>query len=344
MIKKNKGITLMEIMITMGILAIISIPLYYILADSNRQANLVMARDAIKQESNKILKILETDLTQARKGTYKEESNGDICIKVRKDQKHDAELKYSFDKSNHKLSRYYEGDGKSWKIVSNKVDNFEVTKAIDETPGKMTIHLVMKSNLPGLKNDEQPLYEQNKIIVMMEDATEENDPYWREVGDINSFFQSEGNLLAGLKEDSEKMIQDLASVWEQALGDIKKMSIDELLETKNRLQNSLNDLKDNINEINQQIKDLDWEALYDSGFLGIGNGRKKRKANRVKELVSGYKSLEEMNWNQVKSTGSGMKEEAIKAMFDSKVELFKGQNDILSNISKVDEQLDKNKK
>ena len=38
--KNNKAISLVEIMITIALLGVISIPLYYVLEESNKRANL----------------------------------------------------------------------------------------------------------------------------------------------------------------------------------------------------------------------------------------------------------------------------------------------------------------
>ena len=339
----KKGVSLTEIMIVVGILAIVAIPLYFVLADTTNKTNQTMARDFIKQEANKVLALLENDLTQARKGSYKEE-NGKYSIQVRENDKSDMDLEYTFERP--KLRRSLGSKTKKHWIVSNVVDNLEITKALDGTPGKMVINLVMKSNLPGIKDSEQPTYEQQKIIVMMEDASEQNDPFWREVGDVSKFFTMRGDLMAGIKEDASQMIQDFSKTWADALGDIKKMSLGELQKVASDLKKNLSDLKKNLDDINKDIKDLDWHALYDEASLGeqivsfgTANKKRRRKANHVKDLVSGYKSKAEMNWNEVKSAGKGMKEDAIKAMYDAKVQLFDGQAELEKNLKNVEDQI-----
>lgn len=336
--KNNKAISLVEIMITIALLGVISIPLYYVLEESNKRANLTIARDNIKQEANKVLSLLENDMTQARKGSYKEEGNN-YTIKVRVSDKKEEELMYSFDKP--KLLRYLpKKNHKAPLLVSNKVDKFEVNESLNST-GTMVISLVMKSDLPGIKQDEQPTYEQEKIIVRMEDATDKNDPHWREVGDVDKFFNTEGNLLAGLKEDATKIVQDFAGEWADTMGDVSNMTIDKLMDVKNDLLANLKEAKQNLTDINQQIKDLDWEALYDrSGLIGGlfgANKRKRNSANKIKDLVSGWKTKEEMSWQKVKNTArSDMKEEAIKAMYDAKAQLFDGQAQLEENLKTIE--------
>ncbi len=336
----KKAFSLTEVMITCGILAIISVPLYYILSDSNKRANIALARDYIKQESNKIFAILENDLSQAKKGSYQKVENA-FSIEVKKNTKKTDELKYTYEKP--KLHRYF--DGKCW-LVSNVVDSFEIAKSMDGSPGKMTVSLVLKGNQIGLRDDEQPIYEQNKIIVIVEDATEEFDPHWREVEDVNEFFATKGSILASLKEDASQLIQDFSSTWMESLNDIKNMSLAELNNVSTDLKKNLTDLRNQLDDTNKDILDLDWHALYEESgpisnfFKGNVNKKRKKNAEKIKGMVANYKSKEEMDWNAVKSAArSDLDEKALKAMFDAKVKLFEGQAQIEENISKVEEQL-----
>lgn len=341
--KKHKGFTLLELMIATAILSLISTAIYFFLSDSQKKANMLVARNLVKQEANKVFTILENDLTQALKGTYKEEYSEDIAsfsFMVRRDEKHDAIISYKYVRP--KLLRYFDGKPVP-KLILNVVDEFEISNAIDNTPGKKVVTLITRSNLLGIRDDEQPTYEQQKIVVMMEDASDEYDPHWREVGDVDKFFKTQGNLIAGLKEDATQLIENFADTWSQAIGDIKKMTVGELQKLSLDLNKNLDDVKKNLENIDKEISDLDWHALYDeSGLIGKifgANKRKRKKANKVKEIVSGYKSLEEMNWNEVKSAGKGMKEDAIKAMYDAKVQLFEGRAKIKENIKAVEDQL-----
>ena len=339
--KKHNGFTLLELMISIAILSLISTAIYFFLSDSQKKSNMLMARNLVKQEANKIINVFESDFTQALKGSYSEEFKDGVAsysIMVRKNEKQDDILTYTFKRP--KLHRIF--DGRCW-LVSKNVDEFNFSKSIDNTPGKMVLDLVTKSDLVGIKEDEQPTYEQQKIIVMMEDASDEYDPHWREVGDVDKFFNTQGSLIASLKDDAKQLIENFADTWSQAIGDVKKMTVGELQKLSLDLNKNLDDVKKNLENIDKEIADLDWHALYDeSGLIGSifgANKRKRKKANKVKDIVSGYKSLEEMNWNEVKSAGKGMKEEAIKAMYDAKVQLFEGRAKIQENIKTVEDQL-----
>ena len=59
--RTNRAFTVVETVITIAIIALISVPLYFVLSDSSQQANIVAAKDHIKREGNKVFKILEND-------------------------------------------------------------------------------------------------------------------------------------------------------------------------------------------------------------------------------------------------------------------------------------------
>ncbi len=187
----------------------------------------------------------------------------------------------------------------------------------------------------------------------MEEATEKNDPFWREVGDLNKFFVTEGNILAGLKEDASQLIENFAQTFGDALGDIKNMTIGELKNVVTDLKKNLLDVKTNIADINKDIKDLDWEAMYErNGVLGeiggffTGNTNKKKReaANKVKEKIAGLKSLDDFAKNSFESIKSsakkGMDQTAIKAMYDSKKQLYEARAQIVENLDKVKAETD----
>lgn len=370
--RKIKGITLVEIMVTIFILGIISVPIYFLLEDSTKKGNIAVARDNIKQEANKVFAVLENDITQARKPDEDDRAKGvkslsftadTVSMQVRRPEaeeeekkfskmftgvKQNNELKYRFNKP--QLHRFL--GNKCW-LVSKNVEEFDISPSIDGSAGKYVVSLTMKANMIGLKADEQPTYHQEKIIVCMEEATEKNDPFWREVGDLNKFFVTEGNILAGLKEDASQLIENFAQTFGDALGDIKNMTIGELKNVVTDLKKNLLDVKTNIADINKDIKDLDWEAMYErNGVLGeiggffTGNTNKKKReaANKVKEKIAGLKSLDDFAKNSFESIKSsakkGMDETAIKAMYDSKKQLYEARAQIVENLDKVKAETD----
>ena len=364
----NKAFTVMELIITIFIMAMISIPLYFVLSDSTSQANVIAARNHIKQEGNKVYKILENDLTQAKRESFSQKDNtfsirvrlqekDDKLIKLKEDE--DPELKYTFEKP--KLYRSLQG--KRW-LVSDSVDSIEVIEPSEiekkDSPGKLTVNLVMKSNLPGIKENDQPKYEQNKIIVMAEDAASVNDPNWIDIGRVGGIFQTDGNILASLKEDFEKLGSNFMDEWEKTFADVKNMTIGQLKEALTNAKDNLAKLQDQIKDMNGQIKDLSWDAIYErtkikeKKFLGITTGtnekqankenaEKERRATEIKNFVASIQNASEMHWETVKQKGgSDMKagaDDALTKMFDAKNQMFDGEQKMKDGIAMIENEI-----
>ena len=332
---KKRGTTLIEIMVGVVILAIIAVPIYYLLHDASNKRAIVFSRDFVKQEANKVLKILELDLSQARKGTFKQVSDDVVEIKVRQvqgDEDKDVALSYLFVAPD--LIRRFEG--KRW-LVSKHVEDF----AVSTTPeaGRLVVSLKMKAALDGIAEEQGPEYAQEKLIVMKEDSSEELDAFWRDVGDVNKFFATQGSLMAGVKEDANQLTQQFTNTWSAAGADISKMTIGEITKVKDDLINGLKDVKKSLDGLDKDIMGLSADALYSRNFLGGMSSSKKRKARQVKEALAGMKTKGEMDWNKIKNIGgsgglfsSGMKTEAIKQMYNAKAELFNSGQQIVKQL------------
>lgn len=387
--RTNRAFTVVETVITIAIIALISVPLYFVLSDSSQQANIVAAKDHIKREGNKVFKILENDLTQAKLGSFSQ-GNNEFSIKIRtresekvtdnllviSKENHDATLKYTFEKPN--LYRTI-SEGKSTKkwLVSSSVDSIIIDEPsvieAKTSPGKLVVNLVMKSDLVGIKEKDQPTYEQNKIIVMMEDAASVKDPNWLDVGTIGGVFQTSGNLLKDLKEQFVALGQDIVGVFVGALGDIKGMTVDQLKDkisslSLRELKNTLTDIKATLNDLNgglektnKEISNLGWQALYKQmevkvkkKWFGLkvtsneeevkkDSERKEKMAQGVKDMLSGYKNIGEMNWDAVRAkagnelTSDG--EDALKAFYDAKKGQFEALEQVKLAQDLVNEQL-----
>ncbi|PKL50927.1 MAG: hypothetical protein CVV42_01105 [Candidatus Riflebacteria bacterium HGW-Riflebacteria-2] len=322
---KKRGTTLIEIMVGVVILSIISVPIYYLLKDASAKRAMVASRDYVKQEANKVLKLLENDLSQARKGTFKQVSDDVIEIKVRKpgkDDTKDVSLSYLYVAPD--LIRRFEGQ--RW-LVSRNVADFVVS----ETPeaGRLVVSLKVKAALDGIPEEQGPEYAQEKLIVMREDSSEELDAFWRDVGDVNKFFATQGSIMAGIKEDSKQLVQQFTGEFEEMLKDVKNMTVGELAKVKDELFNGLKDVENQLGSIDKDILDLDPKALYDPGCDGKLSDSEKKRAQQVKDALAGMDAKDKMDWNKIKDIGgegglfsSGMDTKAIKEMYNAKFEIF----------------------
>lgn len=339
--KKGSGTTLVEVMVGVFLLSLISVPLYFLMKDASNKRALVASRDYAKQETNKVLKILENDLSQARKGSFKQKSDDVIEIKVRKPGNKESEdmgLSYLFVKPD--LIRRF--DGQEW-LVSRYVDSFDVNTTPEA--GRLVVSLKIKAAMDGVAEAEAPELSQEKLIVMREDSSEELDKFWRDVGDVNKFFATQGSIMAGVKADAKQLTQQFTGAYADMLKDIGKMTVGEILKVKDELLGALKDVKDSISGLDKDILDLSADALYDRNFLGGMSSSKKKKAKQVKEALAGMKTKGDMDWNKIKDIGgkgglfsSGMKTDAIKKMFNAKAELFNSGQEIVGELDKFKKQ------
>lgn len=336
---RARGITLVEMMVGTFILSLISVPLYYVLKESSYKSALVHCKDYVKQESNKVLKILEHDLSQARRESFKQPSDDVFEIKVRKlvnekkDEYEDVSLRYIFIKPD--LKRQF--DGKQW-LVSDNVEEFNIGTTPD-APGRLVVSLKTRARFDGIKESDAPELSQEKMIVMREDAAYEKDKHWRDVGDVNKFFASQGSLMGGIKEDAKKLVQDFTTEWSAAGADIGQMTIGQLKKVKDDLFNGLKDVQDSINGIDTDILDLDPKAMFDVGCDGKLSDSEKERAKAVKEMLASMDSKGKLDWNRVVQAGGGsgfwssnMKTGAIKELFNAKAQLFNSGQEIVKQI------------
>lgn len=332
---KKRGTTLIEIMVGVVILSIISVPIYYLLKDASAKRAIVTSRDYIKQEANKVFKLLENDLSQARKGTFKQASDEVVEIKVRKpgsDETQDVQLSYFYSAPD----LYRRFDGKSW-VVSRNVADFVVS----ETPeaGRLVVSLKLKAALDGIPEDQAPEYAQEKLIVMREDSSEELDAFWRDVGDVNKFFATQGSVMAGVKEDAKALTQKFTSEWSAAGADIANMTIGEIKKVKDELFKGLSDVEKQLGNIDKDILDLDPKALFDPGCDGKLSSSEKQRAQQVKDALAAMDTKDKMDWNKIKNIGgtggifqSGMDTKAIKEMYNAKFEIFNAGQEVVKQI------------
>lgn len=337
---KKRGITLIESMVAIFLFGVISIPLYYILSDMNYKRAVIECKDFAKQEANKVIKVVENDLSQARKGSFKQVSEDVIKIKVREkgDSNENVDLEYLFIKP--KLFRTV---GKKRFLISKNVELFEVSKTPEE--GRLVLSLKTFAAFDGIKQNEPIEYSQEKLIVMREDSSDEYDPYWCDVGLQDNFFATKGSVIAGLKEDAEAIIQNFTNEWGSALGDIKNMTIGELTKVKDDLLKVLKNTEKSLKNIDKDVMGLGVEAFFDIKFLDPYKKKKRKAANKIKTTLAEMKTKGSLDWEKVKACGQNinmwgtdMKEDAIRGFFDAKVEVFNSGQEVVKQLDELKKQ------
>lgn len=336
--RKRIAFTLIEVLVVFFILGIISVPIYYMLSDARYKSSMISAKDYAKNEANKILKIVENDLTQARKGTFKQSSDNVIKINVRKvsgNSNKDIPLKYTYIDPH----LYRTVDNREW-IVSKNVSEFFVSESNEA--GRMILSLKTKATFDGMKEEDAQVYSQEKLIVMREDSSEELDKHWRDVGDQDSFIQKQGSIMGGLKDDAGKIIQDFADVWSGTAEDIAKMPAEEAKKIVDNLMGALDNVKDSIKGIDDDVKGLGADAFFKRNIFGGMSKKKKRAAERVKNTLISMDTKESMDWDKVKDAGdisfSSLDTDAIRGFFDAKAKVFESGQDIVKQLDDFKEQ------
>lgn len=339
-----------EIMITVGLLAIISVPLYFFLSDSSKRANIIQARDYIKQESNKVLNVLENDLSQAKYGSFTQTKDGfSIKVHQKKDnheiygnEKEDYPvLKYTFDQP--KLHRYDYGINKCW-LVSDQVDSLDIEEATHQ--GQLIIKLKMKSRIVGIKDSEQPTYEQDKVVSMREYSAKGNQKNWFGVGKLTE-YEGDNNLIDSLRTDVAQFYIAQSEKQEDDNGKYESMSLAEMEKALEDLKNSKEELRKSAIDFDNQILGMDWKSYYDNSWASIIKGGLGKTTNINKTLFN-LKSKNAMNSytygrlrNEADIGSNLFHEDTLRSMWDSKIQIFEGEENLNKEIAKCETEIAK---
>lgn len=339
---KKRAVTLVEIMVAFFILGLISTTLYYVLKNASHKRAIVTCRQSAKRETTKILKLLESDLRQARLGSFKKIDENTIQIKVKKaNSKKDTKLEYVYDKPF--LKRNF--DGKQW-IVSDNLTKFDISP-VPDSPGQLVAEIETSYASGGLREDEAQKNIQSQMIVMREDSAKQNDPYWRDVGNVSHFFKTQGSLLAGVKADAKQLVQDFTSEFENLAKDLDNMTAGQIRKAKEKLKASLGNINTKISEMDVKIDGLDSEAVFDMGKSGLSrlwggvSGRTKRlkkKAGQIKTALKNMKTKGELNWGKISSIAGGDRDrlrKSVKEMYNAKSDIFEAGKSVVENMKKL---------
>ncbi|MBI3037887.1 prepilin-type N-terminal cleavage/methylation domain-containing protein [bacterium] len=322
--KKFSGITLVEIMVAFFIFSLVAAGLYKIMKYFAHQRTVIEARAISQKEVNLILTVMQKDLSQAKFNTFQNADGTNISIKVnhlRSDGNTEAKtLRYSYNPP--RLSRSF--NGQAWKIGEH-VEKLVLAKT---ATGQVLIEVKSKVKLDSMLPSEAQTYTQNQVVTLREDMASVNDPHWRNVGDVEGVFDLHGDLMGGVSEDMEAIVQDLHSDLDSLAADARAGIAAKIEEVKQKMGENLLKIKRHLNNLDRQIMDMSWRAVIDPnmweyGYIGVAS-------SKMKEKLSGMKSARELNWDQVRSCSYGMKiKESFYSLYNAKKELFKAGKDII---------------
>lgn len=337
----RRAVTLVEILVAFFILALISTSLYFILSESSYRRAKTAARDAAKNEITKVLKILDNDLQQARYGSFEEVTDQVIRIKVRREDKPDKDEKLEYHYTRPFLRRKL--GNKEW-LISSNLSSFRIS-SVYESPGQLLADIETSFAFDGLRPEDAQSQSMTQVIIMREDASRENDPHWRDVGSVSHFFQTQGSLLAGVREDANRLFEDIAGEFSSLTDDLRDMTVGQLEQAKLKLKDSLNNIGSKLDEVDDRVAGLNGDGVFKinhGGFLGTGIGSNKKKLNKkadkIKTALNNMKNKNDMDWGaiiRIAGKDAGKMRSTTRELFNAKSDMFNAGQEIIKNMQSL---------
>jgi hypothetical protein len=327
--KPRTGVTLVEILIAFLIMTFVCGILYSIMTEANHKRAFTESRALAQREALKIVNLIQSDVSQAKLGTVQVADDGSrMTMKVPVAAKEEKTLSYAIDPPY--INRTL--DGKKWR-VTQVLDSLAISQ-VPEATGQYVLDVKTRVALEGLRPDQAQTHAQSQMIICREDMASTRDPYWRDVGHIGKFFNTQGSLLAGLKEDANLVVQNFETTVKEIEKMAKDATVGQLEKAKTGLLDSMKNVKSQLKDIDKQLLDMDPEAIFNMGESALGRmwggatgktKRLKRKANEIKQALAKMQKNSDMNWQAVKNIAggdAGALRDTARQMFDGKKELF----------------------
>ncbi|HOY66489.1 MAG TPA: prepilin-type N-terminal cleavage/methylation domain-containing protein [Candidatus Ozemobacteraceae bacterium] len=353
------GFTLVEVMVATVVFALAAGGMYAFLRHGNLQSTRAYTRQAMVTQANIVLKAMQDDFRMAASASLKfDESKGEVSLQQHRGGDKLAQITYKWEKPR-LLRKVVFDKSTSLRVLSTAMDAFSVeTKprpSISETdyadtPEQVAIRLKLKAEIPGLP--EALEHEQHAMATMREVSSVKNDPHWRDVGDMKGAFNTYGNLLNSIGEDSKLLVEDISKTLKSDLDRLEE-NVEEALnkpkanleETKRQLRNALTeiaqadlDLNSAIKDCEQNMKDLPDDILERKvGKIGTWTANKGKTIDRIQRTFSEMKTVEQMDYNKLKkAAGSFELKDTFKSIFDSKKDALVQRNKLAGDKSTVE--------
>ncbi len=337
------GFTLVEMMIAFALLTMVSAGIYVVLRGASNENNKTNARAAATNEATRLLKQINIDLANAASGSLQIKGDGSgFNLQIYQGDKNDRKpVQYVYNKP--VLTRNWQGTSHP---VSDHLDALDLSLK-PGAPGQVIVKVTLAVPIPG--SGEPYKLEQTALCVMREDAYAVRDPHWREVNNIDGVFNTYGDLMSSVKDDTNRIMQDIKkqidgitqSVKDAAnLGDLSLNPRDII----RQLTDSVQKVKDNLTNLDDQIAGMAEDGVLDIDYswwarnISGKTDKMKAKARDMRAALSQMKTDGQMNWGvlQAKAGGyGGSIRGSFKDMFAAKGDLFKAQKDLESTMADV---------
>jgi len=360
----RRGFSLVEIMVALGIFAIISLAMYNVLTAGNQAGMKAYTRNDMTLDANNLVKLMQIDFAVAASASVNIKSD---ASEIKLQEHHGDKIQnvtYVWNKP--KLYRKVEEPGTPTRlhILTNNLSEFKVEKKprpsgpsepTDTTSEQVLIKLQLTARIPGSTQD--MVHEQHAMATMREVSSLKYDPNWREVGNLKGCFDTYGNLLQSIGEDAKMLVEDVAKTVDDAIKNAEEQVKDamnqpkENLEaTKTQLKTALGEIKQGkldvgagLKDIQQTVKDLP-SSIFQREFKKIGTwGASKGDAlKRVQNAFDSMKTVDQMDYQKLVDAAKPFSlNEAFKGMFDSKRDSLKQEVNLGEQEKKVNDLITK---
>lgn len=337
------GFTLVEALIAFFILTLVSGGIYTILRSARIENAKTNARTAAANEANTLLKQIGMDLAAAASGSLKIDANGSFSVEHYVGSKNQRKkIRYDYQKPT--LTRLHH-DGTRHPVAAH-LDQLLMQPKPD-APGQVVVKIVLALPIEG--SSEPHKLEQTVLCVMREDATAPRDAHWRTVENINGVFNTYGDLMSTVKDDTNRIMQDIKSqvdsITQAALqaGNVGNLNLNPQ-EIVRQLRESIDKVKDNLINLDVQIGDMDPNGVLDIDYswwarnISGKTDKMKDRGRAMRTALSNMKSAESMNWSQLESLAGSYRGDirgSFRDLYNAKGDLFKAQKDLDQTMADV---------
>lgn len=331
----RRAVTLVEILIAFFILSLISGSLYYLLHSASYRQSLVACRDEAKRETEKIFALVQSDFQQAMLNSFERVNDNRIKIDVRTQREPDQgeTLEYIFTKPF--LRRRLANT--EW-LVSENVSEFDL-RTQPETPGHLVVRIESSVAFDSVRPEDAQKNRISQVVIMREDASFGQDPHWRDTGAVSSFFQTQGSLLAGVKENAQRLFEDISAEFSELNADLQEMTVGQIQQMGDQIRGALNNVDTKMLELDETIADIDNEAIFNFGSSVVGRrlrrGRLNRKAREIKDAFAEMQNKNDMDWGRIvriAGTDMGRLRDTTSELYNAKQEFFDAGHEIVSTM------------
>lgn len=368
----HRAFTLVEVLTAFSIFGLVAMGIYGITSLVQRQTGSTMAKQKLTLQATTMFKGLQQDIAMAATMALSLDDSAPeksiVLLQKRGDDL--ATVTYRWEKPLFWRKREFKGKSDRH-MFANSLDQFQMEAQVKPSPsGDTTQNEVMISlkgtfttAVPGFKDP--VVHAENTIVTMRLSASADNDPNWRDIGNLKGVFSTYGDLLGSLESDAKLFVADVSTGIQEVTAEMKKLESDfktnavrafkSLEKGLEKLQKAKSDLAEGLKNLDKSISDLPNNTIQKKWWAYVLRSQGDTM-NLVRDKMEGFtaeglKSAEEIKekaagkWKEISDSCWGFKVPgALKDMFDSKVEALVSQFDLENTEKNLKATLEEQKK